>query len=117
MVSASQASAPRHEMVRCVADSPLMMAVQGGYIDCVRLLLDFGGTSDSAAEWTPLNCACNGGHPEILRLLCNASASVNTADAAGRTPLAHGALSGSNVGPSLAVPTCLRRPSSSLAPP
>ena len=65
--------------------APLMKATIKGNIVCCYMLLQWGADVNKLhASWTALHYAANYGHNEILKLLLNAAADVNT----GKNPLA-----------------------------
>jgi ankyrin repeat protein len=75
-----------------VGNTALFAAVQGGYLDVVRVLLGAGAafeTVRAADGSTPLYVAVQGGHLEVVRVLIDAGAAINTAetDTSTTTPL------------------------------
>jgi ankyrin repeat protein len=73
-----------------------MLAAVRGYADIVKILLNLSRVDiESRYEYsefysnlsTALHLACQEGHSEIVRLLCDKSANLNAQDRDGRTPL------------------------------
>lgn len=64
---------------RCRADTPLLLAVAGGDVEVVEILLKKGGVDPDLGgeEGTPLYSAVSGENHEIAKLLLDAGADVN----------------------------------------
>ncbi|XP_054842458.1 ankyrin repeat and SOCS box protein 3 [Eublepharis macularius] len=72
------------------ANTPLFLAVENGHIDVIRLLLHHGANVNGPhcwSEWNSLHQACFRNYPEILKLLLDEGASVESEDDFGITPL------------------------------
>ena len=59
-----------------------------GYIDCMRLLLEYGanGTSRMDMQWTPAHCAAEAGRLNAIRALHGAGIPIDKKDKYGDTP-------------------------------
>ena len=59
-----------------------------GYIECIRLLMDYGASpvSRMTGGWTPAHCAAEAGRITVLRALHNLHASIMKRDKYGDTP-------------------------------
>eukprot|EP00766_Chilomastix_caulleryi_P000803 gnl/Chilomastix_caulleri/1782.p1 GENE.gnl/Chilomastix_caulleri/1782~~gnl/Chilomastix_caulleri/1782.p1 ORF type:complete len:228 (-),score=58.97 gnl/Chilomastix_caulleri/1782:209-892(-) len=70
---------------------PLNLAARSGSIKCVSLLLKTNAVNDinsiDALYWTPLHYAAEGGFTQIVKMLLDFGADVNTQDDEGLTPL------------------------------
>jgi hypothetical protein len=69
---------------------PLHLAVEYGYHDMVKFLLDKGAEindQENFSKFTPLHFAAVGGHKAIAELLLTKGADVNAKDKSDRTPL------------------------------
>jgi ankyrin repeat protein len=69
--------------------TPLFMAAQEGYLNIVKVLLEWGASTDKARQngMTPLDSAVHCGHLEIAKVLVEQDASIDKARATGATPL------------------------------
>ncbi|KAK8896054.1 hypothetical protein M9Y10_013942 [Tritrichomonas musculus] len=80
--------------------TPIHAAVERGFIDIVKLLLDFGAKPCLYKEarnsvrnvriiqyWTPLHIACQNNYPDILKLLLDSGAPANAQNNTKVTPL------------------------------
>jgi ankyrin repeat protein len=75
-------------------ESAMMIAIQHGYKDCVRVLLPVSDAKDTDTDgWTPLMLAATHGHAECVRLLIQGSDACAT-NKYGETPLMIAAING-----------------------
>ncbi|XP_074640786.1 ankyrin repeat domain-containing protein 66-like [Tubulanus polymorphus] len=68
--------------------TPLHWACTKGYVECIRLLLEYGakGTSRMVDGWTPAHCAAEAGKLTSLRALHTAHVPMNKTSKYGDTP-------------------------------
>jgi ankyrin repeat protein len=67
-------------------DRPLELAIKGGNLSTVKLLIERGAQLESKGEWSMLACAAESGGVDITRLLLD-RVNVNSKDSTGETPL------------------------------
>lgn len=68
----------------------LITAASQGNVEEVKALLEFGSIDINLGDYdkrTPLHLACNEGHVEVVKLLCDAGADVNVEDRWGERPV------------------------------
>lgn len=59
------------------SETPLQMAVRGGYLQMAKLLIEEGANVDAMIIYTPLMIASEAGDIEMARLLIQSGASIN----------------------------------------
>ncbi|MGO9463067.1 MAG: ankyrin repeat domain-containing protein [Isosphaeraceae bacterium] len=67
-------------------DRPLELAIKGGHLTTVKLLIERRAQLESKGEWSMLFCAADSGQVEIAKLLLGRT-NVNCKDSTGETPL------------------------------
>ena len=86
------------EAVACETETALHWAAAWGQTEVVQLLLRAGaranGTATGETTGHPLAQAVQSGHPEVVRLLVEAGALLETRDSRGWTPLMHASFAG-----------------------
>ncbi|CAM9393632.1 unnamed protein product [Chrysoparadoxa australica] len=87
------------ELIRARADletrenqhgcTPLILAIQGGHVECIRALIKGKARVNSRGGGgkTPLHWACLSGNAAVAKLLLRSGAEVNAKDGVGLTPL------------------------------
>ena len=93
------AAGARHLTVNSAGDSPLSLAVAGGNLELVNVLVPLVGTAallkrKNAKDVHPLAVAAASGHADILQALLAAGGSLDERDANGATTLALAAFCG-----------------------
>jgi len=80
----------REGIIRTYTETALYMAVDKGYLDLARTLLDHGAdirTAGGPSGATPLMAAAAAGRADLIRLLIDRGADVNAADGDGKTAM------------------------------
>lgn len=88
----------RVELTDCQGLTALHFAAIRGHAAIIDILLKHNSdrnATDTTLLWTPLHCACMGGHVDAVQALLQPCNGLNSQDAWGRTPLHLAAFAGS----------------------